>query len=97
MGELRQTAKKYQKYLREFKTELDLTTKDFEQFTKIKVSINQFEQKCTETQQQISANNGVIQRFQTEISQLRQRDMEIRQYEREVGQLKFECEQIEAQ
>ena len=40
LNELRQTSKKYSKYAREFKQELDLSVKDFEQFTKIKANIS---------------------------------------------------------
>ena len=53
LNELRQTSKKYSKYAREFKQELDLTVKDFEQFTKIKANISQYEAKIVDVSARI--------------------------------------------
>ena len=45
---MRQTAKKYTKYSKEFKQELDLKRKDFEQYAKMKFGITQYENKIKE-------------------------------------------------
>lgn len=42
---MKATSKKYSKYAREFKQELDLQAKDFEQFTKISAQIVMYEQR----------------------------------------------------
>ena len=48
LNEMRGTAKKYQKYSKEFKQELDLKRKDFEQYAKMKANISQYETKIKE-------------------------------------------------
>ena len=53
LNELRMTSKKYSKYAREFKQELDLSVKDFEQFTKIKANISQYELKIIDVSSKI--------------------------------------------
>ena len=45
---MRNTAKKYFKHSKEFKQELDLKKKDFEQYAKLRQNITQFENKIKE-------------------------------------------------
>lgn len=51
---MRQTAKKYTKYSKEFKQELDLKRKDFEQYAKMKSNISQYETKIRELREFIN-------------------------------------------
>lgn len=48
LGELRNVAKKYSKYAKEFKQELDLKKKDFEHYAKVKSNITTFESKIAD-------------------------------------------------
>ena len=50
---MRQVSKKYTKYAKEFKQELDLKRKDYEQYAKLKSSIGQYDTKLKEIREQI--------------------------------------------
>lgn len=78
MTELRATAKKYAKYSKEFKQELDLTVKDFEQFTKIKSNVTQYEAKINDVSNKLDSNNIVKQNLSTEIRMLRQQEDDLK-------------------
>ena len=54
LTEMRAVAKKYSKYAKEFKQELDLKKKDFEQYAKLKTSIGQYDAKLNELKAQLS-------------------------------------------
>ena len=54
LNEMRQVAKKYSKYAKEFKQELDLKRKDFEQYAKLKASVGQYDAKLKEIREQIT-------------------------------------------
>lgn len=53
LTEMRNASKKYQKYSKEFKQELDLRKKDFEQYAKLKANISQYENKINELKSSI--------------------------------------------
>ncbi len=53
LTEMRQVSKKYTKYAKEFKQELDLKRKDYEQYAKLKSSIGQYDTKLKEIREQI--------------------------------------------
>ena len=48
LTEMRTVAKKYSKYAKEFKLELDLKRKDYEQYSKLKSSIGVYDAKLKE-------------------------------------------------
>lgn len=48
LTEMRSIAKKYSKYAREFKQELDLQKKDYEQYLKVKGSLKVYDDKILE-------------------------------------------------
>ncbi len=54
LTEMRQVSKKYTKYAKEFKQELDLKRKDYEQYAKLKSSIGQYDAKLKEIREQIT-------------------------------------------
>ena len=50
-----------------FKQELDLTIKDFEQFTKIKANVTQYENRIAEVQRRLQDGEGQKQKLTSEI------------------------------
>ena len=50
---MRTVSKKYGKYAKEFKQEVDLQVKDFEQYAKLKHSISQYENKIADIQKRL--------------------------------------------
>lgn len=51
---MRLVAKKYSKYAKEFKQELDLKRKDYEQYAKLKASVGQYDAKLKEIKDTIT-------------------------------------------
>ena len=74
-------AKKYSKYAKEFKQELDLRKKDYEQYAKMKSNISQYDNKLREIKDEI--NEAQVKRDGIE--------KEIKEFEREL----YHIQQIE--
>lgn len=64
---MRQVAKKYTKYAKEFKQELDLKKKDYEQYAKLKSSVGQYDNKLREIREQIAQASGKKDVIESEI------------------------------
>ena len=50
---MRNYAKKYTKYAKEFKQELDLKKKDYEQYAKLKSNVSQYDSRLKELKNEI--------------------------------------------
>lgn len=85
LTELRATSKKYSKYAREFKQELDLTVKDFEQFTKIKANITQYESKINDVQNKLEFGANFKTQLTNEIRMMRQHEEDLKPIAEDFG------------
>jgi DNA repair protein RAD50 len=74
LGEMRQVAKKYTKYAKEFKQELDLKRKDYEQYAKLKSSIGTYDAKLKEIRDQITTAQSKKDSLDTDLRDL-ERDL----------------------
>jgi uncharacterized phage infection (PIP) family protein YhgE len=52
---MRTTSKKYTKYAKEFKQELDLQTKDYEQYQKLKQNVSLYQKKISDLTERAQA------------------------------------------
>ena len=77
LQEMRQIAKKYSKYAREFKQELDLQKKDYEQYIKIKASLKVYDDKINEITSDIEKSQQAQEAILEEIKELEQAETEV--------------------
>lgn len=77
LQEMRQIAKKYSKYAREFKQELDLQKKDYEQYIKIKASLKVYDDKINEITADIEKSQQAQEAILEEIKELEQAETEV--------------------
>jgi hypothetical protein len=68
---LRATSKKYTKYAKEFKQELDLQSKDFEHYTKSKGNVISYQKKVNELAHKIETSREELQKFTIQINGLK--------------------------
>jgi chromosome segregation ATPase len=68
---------RYTKYAKEFKQELDLKRKDYEQYSKLRTSIGQYETKLAEIKEQITQS----------LAKKEQLDGEMREIERDLHKI----------
>ncbi len=71
LTELRATSKKYTKYAKEFKQELDLQSKDFEHYTKSKGNVISYQKKVNELAHKIETSREELQKFTIQINGLK--------------------------
>lgn len=83
LTEMRNSGKKYTKYMKDFKQQLDLKKKDYEQYIKLKQSIVQFENKIKELKDQ---NLIKKERYEKLAEELR----EFQKQEDEFNKLKYD-------
>ena len=74
---MRLIAKKYSKYAREFKQELDLQKKDYEQYLKVKGSLKVYDDKITEIQLEIEKGQKEQEAILVEIHELEQAESDV--------------------
>ena len=83
LTEMRQVSKKYSKYAKEFKQELDLKRKDYEQYAKLKSSIGQYDAKLKEIRDQIAQAQAKKDNLDGELREMDRELTKIQIYENE--------------
>ncbi len=80
---MRQVSKKYSKYAKEFKQELDLKRKDYEQYSKLRTSIGQYETKLADIKEQIQTSLTKKEAVEGELKEIDRALARIQQVESE--------------